>query len=108
VEPWSANLAAFQRWARVIGSTYLLRVVPVVVLARWGSVRPPTLIDQHVTIHRPMLGTRTGTAAFEDEDWRRGSPRNVLVEFPGARMLEVGITSGARVVRPFRGLRVER
>jgi hypothetical protein len=76
----------------VIGHTYLLRGVPVVVLARWGRACP----------------LRPDEAPAITEDNRRNAPRNVLVEFPGARMLAVDITSGARVVRPFRGLRVER
>lgn len=63
----------------MIGRTYLERGQPVVVLKRWGDVRP-SLWDVLARIDRSMSP---------------GAPRKVLIERQ----------DGSRVVRPFRGLR---
>ena len=62
----------------MIGRTYLERGQPVVVLKRWGAIRPGASSPPFALFER-----------------RRDAPRNVLIER----------ADGERVVRPFRGLR---
>jgi hypothetical protein len=66
----------------VIGRTYLLRGVPVIVRAKWRDPQPGDPPPIHIrTVGRPS-----------------GVPRNVLLELP----------DGSLTVRPFRGLRKPR